>query len=66
MFRIVHKAQDHVDNSELYINGFYCDVLQKKSSFLQFFLSQGEITLVEIMTNKKQNGGYIVCCIHLP
>lgn len=37
MFRIVHKAQDHVDNSELYINGFYCDVLQKKSSFLQIF-----------------------------
>jgi hypothetical protein len=37
MFRIVHKAQDHVDNSELYINGFYCDVLQKKIFIFAIF-----------------------------
>lgn len=32
MFKIVHKAQDHVDNSELYINGLNYDVLKKKIS----------------------------------
>lgn len=32
MFKIVHKAQDHVDNSELYINGLNYDVLKKQIS----------------------------------
>lgn len=37
MFRIVHKAQDHVDNSELYINGFYCDGNRSQAYTILFF-----------------------------
>jgi len=37
MFRIVHKVQDHVDNSELYINGLNCDVLKKKIFIFDIF-----------------------------
>lgn len=40
MFRIVHKVQDHVDNSELYINGLNCDILKKKNLHFCNFLEK--------------------------